>query len=494
MFWGKAFRSVLFLGFAVGWPSFAQKQIVIEQPIFGPVNQNDGIKSAPFTVSSSPDVGVLVSLNSSVSWLSFTTEADCFGARSSSLFVTTPVTLNACVDTAPSSLPLGYNVGMITAEPYSPLRYPPARIAVTVPVQIPIGDIKSSPSEVTLSPDSLTSTVAVSFNSNGSDHTTIAQVTPDPLAPGEGSWLGVVDNCSGVVLTNNTSCSVVLNLNLANVNPAAVVGQVYRIILRVQSSGGTDADIRVYFNYSRALPALPTIESVSNAGSYGPDIAPNTFIVVKGAGLANVSGDQKWGDSPDISSGKLPTTLSGVTVLVNNTPAYIAYLSSKQINALVPMTGITGPVNVQVDNNGARSASFPTQMQVVAPAFFVFSDGKHIATTHPNGSPVAPLNVYPGASPAKPGEVITLWGTGFGRTAPPAPDGVLLRSPYVLENKPRVLFGNLEADVQWAGLVSPGLFQINVAVPYDSPDGDIQVAAVTQEKRSQAGVTVSVKR
>src|SRR4051794_40746435 len=147
MFWGKAFRSVLFLGFAVGWPSFAQKQIVIEQPIFGPVNQNDGIKSASFTVSSSPDVGVLVGLNSSVSWLSFTTEEDCFGARTSSLFVTTPQTLNACVDTAPSSLPLGYNVGMITAEPYSVFRYPPTRIAVTVPVQIPIGDIKTSPSE-----------------------------------------------------------------------------------------------------------------------------------------------------------------------------------------------------------------------------------------------------------------------------------------------------------------------------------------------------------
>ena len=57
----------------------------------------------------------------------------------------------------------------------------------------------------------------------------------------------------------------------------------------------------------------------------------------------------------------------------------------------------------------------------------------------------------------------------------------------------RVLFGRAEATVEFAGLISPGLFQLNVLLPDDLPAGDAEVLIAIGGVRSRAGVIVPVR-
>ena len=74
--------------------------------------------------------------------------------------------------------------------------------------------------------------------------------------------------------------------------------------------------------------------------------------------------------------------------------------------------------------------------------------------------------------PAKPGDVLILWGTGFGPTIPLAPDGV----PSIASHSTSVLTvttGNLPATVYGTALASGsvGLYQVAIQVPTTLTDG-----------------------
>jgi uncharacterized protein (TIGR03437 family) len=240
----------------------------------------------------------------------------------------------------------------------------------------------------------------------------------------------------------------------------------------------------------QAAPAI-TAESVVNGGSFQPGIAPNTWITIKGANLASTT--RNW-DAGDFVNGALPTELDGVSVTLNGKPAYVGYVSPTQLNVLTPVATPQGPAQVLTVNGGLTSGSVMVQVQPVAPAFFVRSDGKQVAATHADGSAVGPTSPAPNAStPAKPGETITLWGTGFGPTTPAAPDGQLLTAPATLVTTPIVTFNGATAQVTFAGLTASGLDQINVTVPTATPDGDIPVVALVGTATSQNGAIITVQ-
>jgi uncharacterized protein (TIGR03437 family) len=49
------------------------------------------------------------------------------------------------------------------------------------------------------------------------------------------------------------------------------------------------------------------------------------------------------------------------------------------------------------------------------------------------------------------------------------------------------------AAVQFAGLVSPGEFQLNVVVPANIPDGDQTVTATYNGATTQAGTVIAIQ-
>jgi uncharacterized protein (TIGR03437 family) len=94
-------------------------------------------------------------------------------------------------------------------------------------------------------------------------------------------------------------------------------------------------------------------------------------------------------------------------------------------------------------------------------------------------------------TPVKAGEDLALYGTGFGAANGAPATGVAFSGAYETANAVSVTIGGQAAQVLWAGLVGPGLYQINVVVPVVSA-GDQEVVATVAGARSQAGVKVKV--
>lgn len=245
-----------------------------------------------------------------------------------------------------------------------------------------------------------------------------------------------------------------------------------------------------------AKPNLKSDGVASSASLKASPASPNSWLTLYGTNLA--SSTRQWrGD--DIKNGALPTSLDGVSVNVNGKAAYVEYVSPTQINILTPDDSSTGPVQIQVTTVGGTADPVSVTLQKTAPAFFTF-DGKYLAATHVDGTLIGAPGFFASApaatTPAKPGETIVLYGSGFGVTNP-----VVAASQLVTQVSPlaatdfAVRIGGVNALVGFAGLIpgNAGLYQFNVQVPTTAVDGDLGVTASVGGVTSPVG-TVTVKK
>ena len=63
----------------------------------------------------------------------------------------------------------------------------------------------------------------------------------------------------------------------------------------------------------------------------------------------------------------------------------------------------------------------------------------------------------------------------------------------MLPTLPIVQIGGTNAAVQFAGLVSPGLYQLNVYVPSSTPNGDNPITVQYNGQSTQTGVLITVQ-
>jgi uncharacterized protein (TIGR03118 family) len=240
-----------------------------------------------------------------------------------------------------------------------------------------------------------------------------------------------------------------------------------------------------------SLQAGPVITSVINGASFQNGMSQYTWVSVFGANLASTR--RTW-TTADIASGHLPIQLDGAGVTIDNKSAYISYVSPTQINALVAADPTLGPVGVVSGNSGLLSSSMNVTMQSVAPAFFI-SKSNYIAGFGPdNKTIIGPTTLFPNASePVKPGQQISLFGTGFGPTTTPIPDGQVISTPIPLSGV-TVTIGGTSAQVVSAFLVMPGEYQLNVIVPPATANGDIPVVATIGSATTQTGAIIAVQQ
>jgi uncharacterized protein (TIGR03118 family) len=242
-----------------------------------------------------------------------------------------------------------------------------------------------------------------------------------------------------------------------------------------------------------SIQANPTVaaNAITNAAQGAGGIAPDTFITIRGTDLAAT---KRSISSSDMVNGKLPASVDGVTVTINGQPGFITYISPVQINVVTAVDLPTsGTVTVVVSNNTLTSSTVTVNAQILAPALFL--NGAYVAAVHGSGSNyVGPTTlVANNSTPAAPGETIVLFGTGFGVTNPVAASGgpIFAAEPLVLA--PAILFDNVPGRVAFAGLIYPGVYQVNVVVPNGLPDGDVPVVASTGGYSSPALVLTSIK-
>jgi uncharacterized protein (TIGR03437 family) len=236
----------------------------------------------------------------------------------------------------------------------------------------------------------------------------------------------------------------------------------------------------------------PTITSVVSSASLLPNIAPNSWVTIMGSSLASTT--DTWNNS--IVNGALPTSLDGVSVSIGGTPAYVSYISPGQINVVVPASS-AGPAAVTVKNGSVTSAAFTVTSGQYAPAFFQWPGSQAVAT-HLDFTFAVKAGTFPGVTttPAKPGETIILWGTGFGPTTPAAPVGSLVPSSPEEDTStlPSVTINSSPVTVLGAALTpgAVGLYQVDIQVPSPMANGDYPLQVSIGGVTSPLGIILSV--
>jgi uncharacterized protein (TIGR03437 family) len=259
-------------------------------------------------------------------------------------------------------------------------------------------------------------------------------------------------------------------------------------------------------SFSANTPSYIGESATVNAASFAIGVAPGAIATIFGTGLTRgVSGIIQASTIP------LPYSLQGTSVLVNGVPAPIFAIANvngqEQINFQVPW-GIQGApiprelttpfittskpvVSIVVVNNGVSSPPMRAYFYDVQPGI-ITSDGTHAVALFPDNS------VVTNEHPARPGDILTLYGVGFGPTSFIPPTGTAAGSAPLSEISPKPSFGigGRSGVVQFAGL-SPGyvgLYQFNVVVPEGTGTGNLAaVFKVGDQTSSTFSVPVFVQ-
>ena len=302
------------------------------------------------------------------------------------------------------------------------------------------------------------------------------------------------------VLGPGVSWSLTVTANVANAASGAVTNQVS------VAGGGSDAALAIDPTLVLPVAGPPVISTVNVAGG-GSTIAQNTWLEIKGHNLVPGNTQSEgviWNSAPEFASGAMPTLLSGipVTVKVNNKAAFLYYFCSvatsavcaaDQINVLTPLDNSVGPVQVTVSYGGNPSAPYTATMNPVAPS--LLTDRGYVVATDTSYQRVGPVSLsapgYP-FHPASPGESVSLWAVGFGLPSNPLVNGSATQVGSLLP-LPSCEIGGLQASVGFAGLVGPGLYQINVTVPNLVSGGDQAVVCTYRSVSTPLGTLITVQ-
>jgi uncharacterized protein (TIGR03437 family) len=215
-----------------------------------------------------------------------------------------------------------------------------------------------------------------------------------------------------------------------------------------------------------------SVENIFNAASFETgSIAPNEFIAIKGSGLGPATG----------VASSMTTQLSGTSVSIGGTQAFLTYAQDSQVNALVPfnVAGSQG-TTIQVEFNGVKSNIVSIGVVGSSPGIFTqaYGPGEAWAVNYQDGtfnssSNAAGRNTY-----------IAFWITGQGTLNATLADGTQPSGPpFPTPLLPvSVSLGGVQvpaANVAFDGLVYSGEVQINLLIPADATVGSAVPLVVT---------------
>ena len=270
----------------------------------------------------------------------------------------------------------------------------------------------------------------------------------------------------------------------------------------------------VPFTETAIAAVSPTAPRISSGGVVGAGlstppvtaIVPNAIVSIFGSKFAP-DGTARQVGSGDLVDGKLPTNLAGVCALFGTQRAPIFAVFPGQLNVQVPQVAAGGS-SVQVINKcdtaqSETSNAEPVTNQATAPEFFYFA---HNA----NGrNPIAAVNAVTGGyigapglgalfTPAKPGDILSLFATALGATNPSFGPGELPGVAAQVTAPFSISIGGVTlgvADILYVGVTqNAGLYQVNVRVPDGVPDGDQAVTLTVGGVATPVGGFITVSR
>ena len=243
-----------------------------------------------------------------------------------------------------------------------------------------------------------------------------------------------------------------------------------------------------------APPTGPFISSILNGASFLPGFSQGSFLSIFGTHLSATT--RIW-SGVDFVGQNLPTQLDGVSVTIDGKPAYVSFISPTQLNVLAPADVAVGSVPVQVTFGGVASNAMNSTEAAFTPSLFMFSPlgQKYAVAVRSDGALLGPPNLLGSAVatvPARPGDVILLYGTGFGPTKPAANLSTIVSGAPPTAKTVTATIGGVSATVQFAGLVFAGDYQFNILVP-NVPAGDNLIVLKVAGQTTQINAFLAVQ-
>ena len=260
--------------------------------------------------------------------------------------------------------------------------------------------------------------------------------------------------------------------------------------------------------YPDVAPSGPP--AISDGGVILADLFSETATGAPGA-IASASGTNFTNPWREFSgtlddTGKLGTVLNGTCVEVNQKRAPLLHLSPEALNFQIPLDAGLGAGNVQVirgcdTTEAVRSGLSAFQIAAVKPVFLLFTDDPPAAAAlHLDATLVAPEDSVSGrpSRSALPGDIVVLFGTGFGAVTPALATGELVVEPRGLKStNVRAMLGELEVpseDLLYVGAtpLGVGLNQVTLRIPETAPEGEHAFSLTVDGVQSAAGPMISV--
>ena len=350
-----------------------------------------------------------------------------------------------------SNLPPGTYTGTITFT--VSLGYTPAEVAVTLTVVDHFPPLTSVPSALTFTAPHNQCTVPQTITALAGNIALDVSISTS----NEAFWLR-----AGQSFTNRGTGKV-------DVQPCAygLVAGTYHgsVTIRTNVDPSNVITIPVTFTVTPAAQPTPPqndppiVTSVRNAASQRQgSIAPGEIVTVLGQNIG-------LGSAPEATQ-----------LLFDGTPAALLYVSSTQINALVPLT-VNGPSSViSVRNNGTAIPAGEYPVDATAPGVFTLNgSGEGQATVlNQDSSPNSATN------PAGRGSTIQIFATGAGRNP----------------NAVKVTIGGLAARIVFAGSAPQdgNLHRIDAEIPQGIvPGNKVPLVIQIKDAVSQPNVTLAVR-
>jgi uncharacterized protein (TIGR03437 family) len=212
---------------------------------------------------------------------------------------------------------------------------------------------------------------------------------------------------------------------------------------------------------------------VVNAANYAPitnPIAPGEILALYGSGLAP--------STMSATALPLPTSLGGVQVTVNGTPAPLFYVTPGQIAIQVPQAITPGNnvanATIQVTNNGVVSNAVTVYTNYTAPGVFSAGGNGVGSAAAQNGTNFSLISA---SNPIKAGSTAVLYATGLGTVNANVGDGAAAPSnpPAAATDTDYVYVGGQQENLAFDGLTPglAGLFQLNTTIMAGTPTGTV---------------------
>jgi len=298
----------------------------------------------------------------------------------------------------------------------------------------------------------------------------------------------------------------IFGIDIAPGTPAGV----YSGAVTIDAAGGTSDPGHNGFTVTRNFTLTVNPAMQTGGGGSGGSIAQGGVVPIyssstsiEAASWISIFGTN-LADSTATWNGDFPISLGGVSVTVDGKPAYLLYVSPTQINLQAPDDATIGTVNVVVTNSHGSFTS-TVALATVSPSFNLL-DSTHAAGVilTPNGSGayeaggvyydlLGPLGAFAYKTrPVKPGEILELYGVGFGPTNPSVPAGQAFSGKAPTVYPVTITIGGVSANVSFAGITEAGLYQFNLTVP-SAASGDQPLQATVNGVQTLPGPVVTIQ-